>query len=361
MSSERTPIVRFRGVTKAYNEFLAVHSLDLDIAQGEFLTLLGPSGSGKTTTLMLLTGFETASSGTIEVDGRRIESLPAHKRDIGVVFQNYALFPHMSAAENIAFPLKVRGVGRAEVEAEVARVLSAVHLADKGDRKPSQLSGGQQQRVALARAMVFKPRLIVLDEPLGALDKNLREQMQDELRSLHREIGITMVFVTHDQTEALTLSDRIAVFNRGRVEQIDTPQGLYQAPKTAFVAGFIGENNLVAGVVTAMEAGKATILFSGGMAIEANAAPGLALGSNAVIAIRPEHVSVHPTGTPTALRAKVVQSTYLGDFYRLNIEATGMGELKVKMPSSASDLPPIGSEVGITLSSSECWILPTQH
>ncbi|MEO8684130.1 MAG: ABC transporter ATP-binding protein [Devosia sp.] len=356
--NERTPIVSFRNVSKTYNSFVAVADLNLDIAAGEFLTLLGPSGSGKTTTLMLLTGFETASSGTIEVDGKRIESLPAHKRDIGVVFQNYALFPHMTVAENVAFPLKVRGLDRATVEQDVARVLATVDLADKSERKPSQLSGGQQQRVALARAMVFKPRLIVLDEPLGALDKQLREQMQAELKTLHRQIGITMVFVTHDQSEALTLSDRIAVFNQGRVEQLDTPEGLYRNPQTAFVAGFIGENNLLSGHVLSTDGVQASIRLDGGATIDAAATMGLSAGAPAVLAIRPEQIEIDLSGTAGGVPAKVTQSTYLGDCYRLDIHAEGIGPLHVKVANSRDVLPPAGARIGIRLSNTHCRILP---
>ncbi|SFV27545.1 putative spermidine/putrescine transport system ATP-binding protein [Devosia crocina] len=357
MTREQTPIVRFRGVTKTYNNFTAVQSLDLDIARGEFLTLLGPSGSGKTTTLMLLTGFETASSGTIEIDGKRIESLPAHKREIGVVFQNYALFPHMSAAENIAYPLRVRGMGRAEVEAEVARVLATVDLADKGHRRPGQLSGGQQQRVALARAMVFKPRLIVLDEPLGALDKNLREQMQEELRALHRQIGITMVFVTHDQSEALTLSDRIAVFNKGRIEQLDTPEGLYRDPCTTFVAGFIGENNLVPGRIEAVGSVSASIRLDNGRLVEADAPNRPLIGERAFLALRPERIAFAEVGDASAIPAKVKQCTYLGDCYRLDVEAEGIGLLKLKLSGTIPTPPVPGNMVQVKFSDRECRIL----
>ncbi|ARQ14419.1 spermidine/putrescine ABC transporter ATP-binding protein (plasmid) [Rhizobium etli] len=353
------PIVRFRGVSKAYGTFVAIRDLDLDIARGEFLTFLGPSGSGKTTTLMLLTGFEMASGGAIELDGQRIEARPAHKRDIGVVFQNYALFPHMSAAENIAFPLKVRGMGRAQVEEEVKRALAMMHLADKGDRKPGQLSGGQQQRVALARAIVFKPRLIVLDEPLGALDKNLREQMQDELKALHRQIGITMVFVTHDQSEALTLSDRVAVFKQGRIEQLDTPERLYRLPATAFVAGFIGENNLVSGKVEHIGDGDISVRVGAGGLLHAKPAGGLRHGDAAVVAIRPEHISLLRAGSPDGMPARVVQTTYLGDSYRVDVNADGIGVLKVKVSGSATvEIPEAGALIGIRVAEKSCRALP---
>jgi ABC-type Fe3+/spermidine/putrescine transport system ATPase subunit len=225
----------------------AVDDLDLHVQAGEFITLLGPSGSGKTTTLMLLAGFETPTSGTIRLDGRPIETLPPHRRGMGVVFQSYSLFPQMTVAQNVAFPLSVRKMAAAAIRERVTAALSKVQLAHLAERKPQQLSGGQQQRVALARALVFEPRVVLMDEPLSALDKHLREEMQLEIRRLHRELGVTMVFVTHDQTEAMTLSDRVAVFNHGRIEQLASPQQLYDTPSNPFVAGFVGDNNMLGG------------------------------------------------------------------------------------------------------------------
>ncbi len=359
MSNTNSPIVRFRGVSKAYGGFVAIPSLDLDIARGEFLTLLGPSGSGKTTTLMLLTGFEMASGGVIELDGGRIETCPAHKRDIGVVFQNYALFPHMSVAENIAFPLRVRGLSRATVEAEVQRALAMVHLADKGGRRPGQLSGGQQQRIALARALVFKPRLIVLDEPLGALDKNLREQMQDELKALHRQLGITMVFVTHDQSEALTLSDRVAVFNHGRIEQLATPGDLYRRPASAFVAEFIGENNLVSGVVEQVAMDSVAVRADSGGLLHGVASGSLQAGEAVVVAVRPEQLELAGANDPGSLSGRVAQVTYYGDSYRVDIDAEGIGRLKVKLTGSDDKaVPEVGAAVGICMAGNVCRVLP---
>ncbi len=231
-------LVRFEGVRKTYGGGgpAAVASLDLDIARGELLTLLGPSGSGKTTTLMMLAGFELPSAGRILLEGRDIARLPPHRRGIGVVFQSYALFPHMSVAENVGFPLSVRGVSRHDQGKRVAKALETVRLQGFGDRRPAQLSGGQQQRVALARALVFEPPIVLLDEPLGALDKALREEMQLEIRHIHQRLGVTMMYVTHDQAEALTLSDRIAVFEGGRVRQLADPRRLYDRPADAFVA-----------------------------------------------------------------------------------------------------------------------------
>jgi putative spermidine/putrescine transport system ATP-binding protein len=220
----------------------------LQLAKGEFLSLLGPSGSGKTTTLMMIAGFLQPSAGEILLEGRPVTSLPPYKRNLGVVFQNYALFPHMTVAKNIAFPLTMRHAGSNEIAARVSKVLKLVGLPDHGGRYPKQLSGGQQQRVALARAMVFEPRILLMDEPLGALDKKLREQMQLEIKRLHREFGMSIIYVTHDQEEALVMSDRIAVFNHGRLEQVGTPSQLYERPMTRFVAEFIGESNIFAGI-----------------------------------------------------------------------------------------------------------------
>ena len=240
-------LVQFKGVQKTYDGLsLVVRNLDLDIRRGEFLSLLGPSGSGKTTTLMMLAGFESPTAGEILLDGRPITKTPPHKRNFGMVFQNYALFPHMTVAANVAYPLTVRKVPKADIDKRVARALDMVQLGGKGDRFPSQLSGGQQQRVALARALVFEPQLVLMDEPLGALDKQLREHMQIELKELHRQLGVTFVYVTHDQGEALTMSDRIAVMSQGRILQVGSPTEIYEAPVNRTVADFIGETNFLA-------------------------------------------------------------------------------------------------------------------
>ncbi len=234
-------LVSFTGVQKTYDGVnLVVRDLNLDIRQGEFLSLLGPSGSGKTTTLMMLAGFESPTAGEISLSGVPITRTPPHKRNFGMVFQNYALFPHMTVAENIAYPLTVRKLPAAEREAKVVRALDMVQLGRMGTRYPGQLSGGQQQRVALARALVFDPQLVLMDEPLGALDKQLREHMQIELKALHRRLGVTFVYVTHDQTEALTMSDRVAVFSDGAIQQIDAVDRLYETPANGFVAAFVG-------------------------------------------------------------------------------------------------------------------------
>ena len=250
MSNSSNSFVKFEKIDKSYDgEVLVVKNLNLDIAKGEFVTMLGPSGSGKTTTLMMLAGFETPTNGEIYLDTNPISKIPPYEREIGMVFQNYALFPHMTVQENLAFPLEVRKISKSETQKKVQKALDMVELGNFGTRFPAQLSGGQQQRVALARALVFEPRLVLMDEPLGALDKNLREQMQYEIKHIHDRIGITVVYVTHDQSEALTMSNRIAVFNDGVVQQLSTPDILYEKPENSFVAKFIGENNTLNGVV----------------------------------------------------------------------------------------------------------------
>ena len=262
--------VAFEHVQKSYDgETLVVKDLNLDIGQGEFLTMLGPSGSGKTTCLMMLAGFETATHGEIRLGGRPINNIPPHKRGIGMVFQNYALFPHMTVGENLAFPLQVRKMPKAEADAKVARALDMVQMGRFAGRRPAQLSGGQQQRIALARALVFEPELVLMDEPLGALDKQLREHMQFEIKHLHEQLGVTVVYVTHDQSEALTMSDRVAVFNDGRIQQLDPPEDLYERPTNSFVAQFIGENNTLAGAVETIAGDRCTVRLADGSVIDA--------------------------------------------------------------------------------------------
>ncbi len=269
-SSSGNAFVEFQHVQKSYDgETLVVKDLNLSMPKGEFLTMLGPSGSGKTTCLMMLAGFETATHGEIMLDGQPINNIPPHKRGIGMVFQNYALFPHMTVAENLAFPLEVRKMGKSEREEKVKRALDMVQMGSFGGRRPAQLSGGQQQRVALARALVFQPELVLMDEPLGALDKQLREHMQFEITRLAHELGITTVYVTHDQTEALTMSDRVAVFNDGRIQQLAPPDELYERPQNSFVAQFIGENNTLTGVVKSIDGDKCVVKLDSGEEIDA--------------------------------------------------------------------------------------------
>lgn len=305
------PILKLAGIGKAYGAIEAVKDINLDVDPGEFVTFLGPSGSGKTTTLMMVAGFSEPTEGNIALDSKPLDPVPVWKRDIGMVFQHYALFPHMSVAQNVAFPLEMRGVAKADRRKRVEEAMEMVGLAGLGQRLPKELSGGQQQRVALARAMVFKPRLLLMDEPLGALDKKLREHMQIEIMHLHKNRGATVLYVTHDQEEALAMSDRIAVFNNGRIEQTGSPHELYETPTTKFVADFIGETNFVAGKVEGVNGSMAQVLGLNG-----KMAKPLGLGTDAVLAIRPERLHVvgdHVAeGDQNTLSGTVQELIYLG-------------------------------------------------
>ena len=330
-------LVRFEKVQKSYDGVsLVVKNLNLDIATGEFLTMLGPSGSGKTTCLMMLAGFETATHGEIYLDGEGINNVAPHKRNIGMVFQNYALFPHMTVGENIAFPLEVRKQPKHEIRERVERALDMVQLKDFLSRRPSQLSGGQQQRVALARALVFEPKLVLLDEPLGALDKNLREEMQYELKHIHENLGLTMVFVTHDQSEALTMSDRIAVFDDGIIQQVDSPEVLYEEPKNAFVAYFIGENNRFNGVIKEITSDACSVEIEGGGIVNAKPVNVDSVGDKTTLSLRPERVYINPEAgvTPNVMDAKVLELIYLGDHIRTRVSVAGNDDFVVKIPNS---------------------------
>ena len=326
--------VRFDRVQKSYDgESLVVKDLNLDIPKGEFLTMLGPSGSGKTTCLMMLAGFETATHGEILLDGVSINNIPPHKRGIGMVFQNYALFPHMTVAENLSFPLEVRNMSKSEREAKVKRALDMVEMGDFGGRRPAQLSGGQQQRIALARALVFEPELVLMDEPLGALDKQLREKMQFEITRLAHNLGITVVYVTHDQTEALTMSDRVAVFNDGVIQQIDAPDVLYEQPKNSFVAQFIGENNTLDGVIEEIKDGIALVKLDNGDVIDAKPVNVSAKGERTRVSIRPERVEFRKDRLKSGahlLNAEVLEVIYMGDILRTRLNVAGNTEFIVK-------------------------------
>ena len=350
------PFIRFEQISKLYGSHRVIESLDLDIARGEFVTLLGPSGSGKTTLLMMLAGFEAPSAGRIMLDGRRIDDRPPHRRDMGIVFQNYALFPHMSIAENVAFPLRMRGVKKSEIGQRVTRALEMVQLSALSGRRPAQLSGGQQQRVALARALVFEPRVVLMDEPLGALDKQLRERMQLDIRELHNRLGLTIVFVTHDQSEALTMSDRIAVFNKGRIEQIGTPREIYDEPATRFVAEFIGETNLAEGTVTDVDGPQARIALARGGTVVA-AGDDLAVGQPVLLSLRPERIilSADPTGAANALPARVTDNVYQGDHLRVHLAGEGL-DLVARLDRKASDWP-LKSAVFATFSPGDCRVI----
>lgn len=327
-------LVELRGICKSYDgDVLVVKDLNLDIRRGEFLTLLGPSGSGKTTILMMLAGFETPTYGDIRIDGHPMSGLPPHKRNIGVVFQSYALFPHMTVAENLAFPLEVRKTPRDAIRDKVKRALAMVRLDTLGNRHPSQLSGGQQQRVALARALVFEPKLVLMDEPLGALDKQLREQMQLEIKHIHESLGVTVVYVTHDQSEALTMSDRVAVMDAGIIQQIDAPDQVYEAPTNSFVAHFIGENNRLPGKVVATENGTCVVEMAG-WTVRALAVRVGGVGSTTTVSLRPEKVRLadDADGCFNRFTARVREVIYMGDHTRLRLELLGIDDFIAKVP-----------------------------
>lgn len=348
--SEDDIFVEFESVQKSYDgEILVVKDLNLKIGKGEFVTMLGPSGSGKTTCLMMLAGFETATHGQIKLGGVSINNIPPHKRNIGMVFQNYALFPHMTVGENLAFPLEVRKLGKAETEQKVMRALDMVQMGAFKSRRPAQLSGGQQQRIALARALVFDADLVLMDEPLGALDKQLREHMQYEIKHIHENLGITVVYVTHDQSEALTMSDRIAVFNDGVIKQLAPPSALYERPDNAFVAQFIGENNKLDGKVTGLNGTSATVELDNGQVVHALAVNCGIVGSRTMLSIRPERILIGEASAPNALEARVVELIYLGDHIRCRMEVAGDDTFIVKMANSHSkaalevgEITPIG-------------------
>ncbi|WP_313299575.1 ABC transporter ATP-binding protein [Pseudomonas sp.] len=332
-------LVSLRGLNKHYGDFTAVDNLDLEIQEGEFLTFLGSSGSGKSTTLSMLAGFETPSSGEILVDGQSLVHVPPHKRDIGMVFQRYSLFPHLNVRDNIGFPLAIRKLGAAETSKRVDAMLKLVQLEPFAHRKPSQMSGGQQQRVAIARALVYEPRILLMDEPLGALDKKLREDLQDELRQLHRRLGITIVYVTHDQEEAMRLSQRIAIFSHGKIVGLGSGYDLYQNPPNAFVASFLGNSNFLH--VQANSNGAASFE---GQPVAIRLTPGLSAQQDALIMVRPEkalalsaeQAAREPLpGGWNEVVAKVGEVLFLGESQTCHVMTAGGTELTVKALSAA--------------------------
>lgn len=330
--------VEFVHVDKSYDgRTLVVDDLNLEIAKGEFLTMLGPSGSGKTTSLMMLAGFEAPSVGRILLAGKSLVEVPPYRRNIGMVFQNYALFPHLSVAENLAYPLSVRQVSKAESAERVRRILDMVKMSAFAERKPGQLSGGQQQRIALARAIIFEPDLVLMDEPLGALDKNLREHLQLEIKHLHDELGITVVYVTHDQSEALTMSDRVAVFNEGRIEQLAPPSELYEHPATPFVAGFIGENNRISGRIVARDDSRYTVETASGTRLCARSERNFALDQPILLSLRPERVRLGDDGADgeNRLTCTVKEIIYLGDHRRIHLRLGDDTEIVAKVANTA--------------------------
>ncbi len=333
--------VRLHELTKTFGSVVAVENVSVTIAPASFFTLLGPSGSGKTTTLMMVAGFIYPTQGEVFVDGRAVAGLPPQKRDLGMVFQSYAVFPHLTVFENIAFPLQIRRARRTEIRQRVGEALELVRLEGYDRRLPRQLSGGEQQRVALARALVFRPRVLLMDEPLGALDKKLRAHMQLELKHIQRHLHVTVIYVTHDQEEALTMSDRVAVMQRGRIEQVGTPGELYEAPASRFVADFLGESNFVDGeVVGAPAAGRWLVRASGGLEFHGVGAVPLQMGQPVTAAVRPEKLvpvegsaGVTQTDVINTCKGTVEEAIYAGDATRYRVALGGDSALTVKVPN----------------------------
>jgi spermidine/putrescine ABC transporter ATP-binding subunit len=360
---ERGAALHLRNLTKRFGTTTAVDGITLDVPAGTFVSLLGPSGSGKTTTLNLIAGFLAADSGDILLDDRSVADVPPHKRNIGMVFQSYSLFPHMTVADNIGFPLRMRtSLARGDARQRIAAMLALVRLSGFEQRYPRQLSGGQQQRVAIARALVSRPRLLLMDEPLGALDKKLREQMQIEIKHIHRSVGTTVVYVTHDQDEALTMSDLVVVMHQSRIAQVGAPRALYEAPADAFVADFLGDSNLLAGAIVEASPERLALRIASGQVF--HAAPGQwtgSVGDRAALLLRPEDMTLHlqaagPAGADL-LQGTVTEINYRGDAYRLAV-AVGEETLKVKVArEEGAGLAP-GQRVSLSWRSGAARILP---
>jgi len=353
------PAVEITGVRKSFGEFTALHEINLSIAQQEFVSLLGASGCGKTTLLRIVAGFETASSGTVQIGGEDITGTPPHDRPTNIVFQRGALFPHMTVRENIGYSLKIRKWSKKKIDDQVDRMLAMVRLEGYGDRDPAKLSGGQVQRVALARALAGEPRVLLLDEPLSALDLKLRQQMQLELRSLQRALGATFVFVTHDQTEALVMSDRIAIMNAGRIVQFGTPQEIYTRPASIFVSDFIGQTNLLAGEVVAGDSAGVQFRLRAGPVVKASAPKPLESGANAVLSIRPENIRLAGPGhvNGAVIQGTVKESVYLGASVRvaINLDATTLIWAELREAEAAGLA--VGDTVAVTWSENAALVL----
>ncbi|ESZ43298.1 ABC transporter ATP-binding protein [Mesorhizobium sp. M0761] len=332
------PFLSIRAVRKTFGAFVAVHDVTIDVPKGEFLTFLGPSGSGKSTTLYAIAGFQDPSSGDVLLEDRSLLSVPSHKRNIGMVFQRYTLFPHLSVAENVAFPLRVRRRPDGEVKRKVADMLALVRLENFADRHPGALSGGQQQRVALARALAYDPPILLMDEPLSALDKKLRQEIQAEIRRIHRETGVTILYVTHDQEEALHLSDRIALFREGRIEQIGTGEDLYLRPASEFVAGFIGNSNFLPAEHLLTAGGASTVrLADGSIVTGVKTTTSFGQGQKVRLMVRPEAFRLTPGPASAALGVEIVDTAFFGDRRRIVARTAAGEDIDVRPTSDAEE------------------------
>jgi putative spermidine/putrescine transport system ATP-binding protein len=348
--------IRIRGLSKHFGHVVALAAVDVDVDRGEFLTVLGPSGSGKTTMLLTVAGFELPTAGTLMIDGRDVTYVPAHRRRVGLMFQSYALFPHMSVEDNVGFPLRVRKVPKKLRQDRVREALRLVRLDGYETRRPHELSGGQQQRVALARAFVFEPDILLLDEPLAALDRQLRQAVQVELRELQRSLGVTTIAVTHDQEEALTMSDRILVLNEGRTQQHGPPDEVYRHPANRFVASFLGTANLFEGHIERGDGGCALVWDANGLALPLADATG---EQQAVAMLRPEHFRLSPAVEPAAWRGSVRASIYLGSMTRYRVEVPAGRILEITEPGNRRFFP--GDAVALTWDPCDVWVLPQNH
>jgi len=364
MEGRDNAAVHFDAVTKRFGDVVALNGVSLAIGRGEFMTLLGPSGCGKTTLLKLAAGFLGPDGGSIAIHGKCVNDVPAYKRGIGMMFQNYALFPHMSVAENVGYGLKARGVGWRERRQRVAEVLALVKLTGMEDRKPRQLSGGQQQRVALARALIINPAVLLLDEPFSALDKNLRASMQVELREIQRKLGLTTIFVTHDQSEALSLSDRMAVMSEGRIRQLGTPVEVYRRPSDRFVASFVGDTNKLRGRLIGTAANDALIaLGTAQMRVPGEPLSGAADSAPVDVFVRPEQLRIVNAGEPCAMTGNVVAQVYQGGHVDLQIACKDSGQDRLLVRSAGDQAVtrwPLGTEVGISIDADGCAAFPAE-
>ncbi|WP_151719788.1 ABC transporter ATP-binding protein [Gemmobacter serpentinus] len=349
--------ISMRNVVKKYGAFVAADRINLDIEPGEFITLLGPSGSGKTTLLNLLAGFQTIDGGEILIDGKSIAHVPTHRRGFGMVFQSYALFPNMTVAQNVAFPLRMAGVDRATSDRRVAETLEMMRLSEHARKTPSEMSGGQQQRVAIARAIVMRPKVVLMDEPLSALDRRLRESIQIEIRELHQTIGSTILFVTHDQSEALTMSDRIAVMDKGHIIQMARPVEIYRHPQSRFVASFVGESNLIEAEILENRGGKMRLRSRAGYVFEAESRNGAASGA-ATVLVRPERIALHDQPSANTVAATVTSALFMGETLRIEAVMEGGETLLIRCPDTAArNLPEIGTRIHVSWNAQDCWVL----